>query len=657
MPIPLGLSLWAYPSGPSPLGDTMLVLIMDLNLNDAPHEEGEGVADYSRGRAFLRAQSKILPQQPGVYRMIGADGEILYVGKARYLAKRVASYSQTGKLSSRMMQMVSLTTGLDMTVTHSEVEALLLESNLIKQHKPRFNILLKDDKSFAHILITGAHAFPQITKHRGAQKRKGSYFGPFASTGAVNRTVSALARAFLLRNCSDNIFATRSRPCLQYQIKRCTAPCVGLVSAQEYAVQVENACQFLSGQSQKVQRDYATKMQEAADRLDYETAALWRNRIRALTAIQANQDINMRTLKDADIIALSRMAGQSCIQIFFVRGGANYGNAAYFPHHTKEADDSDILSAFIGQFYDERVPPPLILVSGAVAGVELLAQAFALRTGKKCEISTPKKGGRRQIMQMAQKNAEDALARKSAEQASQQKILENLAQIFDMAEAPHRIEIYDNSHIQGAHAVGAMVVAGEEGFVKSAYRKFNMKIDAHGDDLAMMKHMIFRRFERALKEDPDRLVTKWPDLVLIDGGQGQLNAVCDVMEHLGLRDITIVAIAKGPERHKGRERFFMKGRKSFSLPDESTLYFLQRLRDEAHRFVIGAHRAKRKKQAFGSVLDEIPNIGAKRKKALLAHFGSAKAVAAAGVRDLKSVDGISQAIAIKIYDWFHQSAS
>ena len=619
--------------------------------------------DFAKGLAFLKSKIKTLPHQPGVYRMFDAADNCLYVGKARHLARRVTSYTQPNRLSTRLMQMVALTRKLEITVTNSEVEALLLESNLIKQHRPRFNILLKDDKSFAYILITGDHDYPQMTKHRGAQRRKGQYFGPFASAGAVNRTLSSLSRAFLLRNCSDSYYDARSRPCLQYQIKRCTAPCVGMVSVADYARQVAAAQKFLSGQSAAIQREYATAMQDASDELDFETAAIWRNRIRALTAIQANQDINTDGLGDADIIALHRSGGQSCVQIFFIRSDTNFGNAAYFPKHEAEAETADVLTAFIGQFYDERIPPAKILVSAQPAQTALLADALSKIAERKIEISTPQRGTRRQLMANAIKNAEEALARHQADSASQIRLLGQLAETFGLESPPERIEIYDNSHIQGAHAIGAMVVAGREGFIKSAYRKFNMKSEgkhaaSDGDDFAMMRQMIFRRFERALKEDPDRQLTSWPDLLLIDGGRGQLNAVHEVMDELGLEDIAVVAISKGPDRNAGKEQFHIRGQDNFTLPmDSPAMHFLQRLRDESHRFAIGTHRAKRTKQALSSPLDNVPGIGARRKKALLTHFGSARAVSRAGVRDLAAVEGISQAIARRIYDWFHRAGA
>ena len=648
-----------------------------------------GEPDFGRGLAYLKAQVKTLPHQPGVYRMFNAAGESLYVGKARYLARRVTSYTQPNRLSNRLVQMVAETVHLEITVTTSEVEALLLEANLIKRLRPRYNILLKDDKSFAHILLTTQHGFPQMTKYRGAQKRDGVYFGPFASAGAVNRTLSALSRAFLLRTCTDAMFDSRSRPCLQYQIKRCSAPCVGYVSEADYADQVTEARAFLSGRSDDIQRGYAAAMQAASDELEFETAAIWRNRIRALTAIQANQDINLQGLIDADIIAVHRFGGLSAVQIFFIRGGANFGNTAFFPKYQDglktgehpedgpedrpEADtqtntetdtgDGDVIAAFISQFYDDRLPPKLILVSALPDEAGLLAEALSVSAGHKVELSRPQRGTRRKLVDMALRNAEEALSRKLADTSSQARLLGGVAELFDMDGPPHRIEIYDNSHIHGAHAVGGMVVAGPDGFMKSAYRKFNMKEDgAHGvtdgDDFAMMRQMIFRRFERALKEDPGRETTNWPDLLLVDGGRGQLNAVTGVMAELGLDDICVVGVSKGPDRNAGREQFHMAGRDTFTLPhSDPVMHYLQRLRDEAHRFAIGSHRARRTKQSFKNPLDGVPGIGPRRKKALLAHFGSARSVARAGVRDLQAVDGVSAALAQAIYDWFHEAKS
>jgi excinuclease ABC subunit C len=561
------------------------------------------------------------------------------------------------------MRMVSETETLEVIVTKSEIEALLLESNLIKKLKPRYNILLRDDKSLPQILLTADHAFGQLTKHRGRKTRKGDYFGPFASAGAVNRTVADLARAFMLRTCSDSIFSARTRPCLQYQIKRCSGPCVGLVSEADYAAQLDQARRFLSGESAEIQRDYATRMHEAADELAFETAAIWRNRIRALSGIQASQDINVPNLRDADIIAVARSGERSCIQTFFIRGGSNYGNRSYFLTHNADSTAADVLTAFLGQFYDDKDPPAEILLSDEAREQNLIAEALSTRAGRKIKVSMPQRGARRKLAAMAIHNAEEALARNLADTSSQRRLLGELGELFGLEAAPERVEIYDNSHIQGQHAVGGMVVAGPEGFNKAAYRKFNIRDDGieavkGGDDFAMMRQVIHRRFKRALKEDPDRASGNWPNLLLIDGGKGQLSSVLEIMDDLGVSDITVVAISKGPDRNAGREQFHMRGRDSFTLsPQASAMHFLQRLRDEAHRWAIGTHRAKRQKTELTSPLDGVPGIGPKRKKALLAHFGSARAISSAGLDDLESVDGISKAVAQQIYDWFYNGHS
>jgi len=612
--------------------------------------------DLGRGLAYLKSEVKTLTGDPGVYRMLNGAGEALYVGKARNLARRVNSYTQPNRLSNRLMRMVSETETLEVIVTRSEVEALLLESNLIKRLKPRYNILLRDDKSLPQILLTADHPFGQLKKHRGRKTRKGDYFGPFASAGAVNRTVADLARAFMLRTCSDSVFSARTRPCLQYQIKRCSGPCVDLVSREDYAAQLDQASRFLSGESATIQRDYAERMHAAADKLEFETAAIWRNRIRALSGIQASQDINVPNLKDADIIAVARSGERSCIQTFFIRGGSNYGNRPYFLSHNADSSAADVLTAFLGQFYDDKDPPPEILLSDEPGDMELLASALSARAGHAVRLSRPQRGARTKLTGMARHNAEEALARHLADTGSQRRLL---AELFAMEAPPERVEVYDNSHIQGRHAVGGMIVAGPDGFNKAAYRKFNIRDDgAHavtqGDDFAMMRQVIHRRFERVLKEDPDRTGGTWPDLLLIDGGKGQLGAVSEVMDDLGVSDIAVVAISKGPDRNAGREQFHMRGRETFTLsPQASAMHFLQRLRDEAHRYAIGTHRARRQKSELTSPLDGVPGIGPKRKKALLAHFGSARAVAAAGLEDLESVDGISKAVAKQLYDWFY----
>ena len=615
--------------------------------------------DLGRGLAYLKSEVKTLTGDPGVYRMLNGAGEALYVGKARNLARRVTSYTQPNRLSNRLMRMVSETETLEVIVTRSEVEALLLESNLIKRLKPRYNILLRDDKSLPQILLTADHPFGQLKKHRGRKTRKGDYFGPFASAGAVNRTVADLARAFMLRTCSDSVFSARTRPCLQYQIKRCSGPCVDLVSREDYAAQLDQARRFLSGESATIQRDYAERMHAAADKLEFETAAIWRNRIRALSGIQASQDINVPNLKDADIIAVARSGERSCIQTFFIRGGSNYGNRPYFLSHNADSSAADVLTAFLGQFYDDKDPPPEILLSDEPEDMELLASALSARAGHAVRLSRPQRGARTKLTGMARHNAEEALARHLADTGSQRRLLAELAELFAMEAPPERVEVYDNSHIQGRHAVGGMIVAGPDGFNKAAYRKFNIRDDgAHavtqGDDFAMMRQVIHRRFERVLKEDPDRTGGTWPDLLLIDGGKGQLGAVSEVMDDLGVSDIAVVAISKGPDRNAGREQFHMRGRETFTLsPQASAMHFLQRLRDEAHRYAIGTHRARRQKSELTSPLDGVPGIGPKRKKALLAHFGSARAVAAAGLEDLESVDGISKAVAKQLYDWFY----
>ena len=619
--------------------------------------------DIWRGIGYLKDQLKTLTNDPGVYRMTNGKGEVLYVGKARNLVRRVTSYTQPNRLSNRIMRMVSETEKLEVIVTKSEIEALLLESNLIKKMKPRYNILLKDDKSLPQILLTDDHEFGQLTKHRGRKNRKGDYFGPFASAGSVNRTVADLARAFMLRTCSDSVFSARTRPCLQYQIKRCTAPCVGHVTREDYKKQMGQARRFLSGGSAEIQREYAQKMHDAADKLEFETAAIWRNRIRALTGIQANQDINLPNLPDADIVALARSGERSCIQIFFIRSGSNYGNRPYFLTHNSETASGDILGAFLGQFYEDKEPPPEILMSDEPTDKDLLVDALSTQAGRVVHLSRPQRGPRTKLTQMASRNAEEALARNLANTASQKKLLTELAETLGLSRVPERIEVYDNSHIQGRHAVGGMIVAGPEGFNKSAYRRFNIRDEGkhatnQGDDFAMMRQVIHRRLERAQKEDPNRISGNWPDLMLIDGGKGQLSSVCGVMDELGIDDIDVVAISKGPDRHAGREQFHIRGRSSFTLPPHSSaMHFLQRLRDESHRYAIGTHRSKRQKTELTSPLDAVPGIGPKRKKALLAHFGSARSVAAAGLSDLEAVEGISTKFAQQIYDWFYSGHS
>ncbi|MGE0722961.1 MAG: excinuclease ABC subunit UvrC [Alphaproteobacteria bacterium] len=603
----------------------------------------------------IRAALRTMPLGPGVYRMVDSRGDVLYVGKARSLRRRVVNYTHVDQLSNRLRRMVAETARVEIVTTHTEVEALLLESNLIKRHRPRFNVLLRDDKSFPFILLTGDHPFPQIAKHRGSRSRPGSYFGPFASAGAVNRTIIALQRAFLIRNCADTVFAQRTRPCLQYQIKRCTAPCVGRVSAQSYAGQVGDAEAFLSGRSRAVQGAFAERMQAASTALDFETAAMYRDRIRALTQIQAHQDINVEGINEADVIAVHQAGGHTCIQVFFFRGGQNLGNHPYFPSHDRQVPADEVLAAFIGQFYDDKPPPGLILLSHAPAEQDLLGEALAVRAERRVDLVMPQRGDKRNLVEHALANAREALGRRLAESSNQRRLLEGVARVFALPATPERVEVYDNSHIQGTNAVGAMIVAGPEGFVKGAYRKFTIRTPgAAGDDFAMMREVFQRRFARALKEDPERAGAEWPDLVLIDGGAGQLSAATQILAELGVADVPLVAIAKGPDRDAGRERFFLEGSPPVSLePRDPVLYFLQRLRDEAHRFAIGTHRARRTKALGASPLDEVPGIGPRRKRALLHHFGSARAVARAGLADLEAVAGINKTVAKVIYDHFH----
>jgi len=608
------------------------------------------------GREVIRAALNNLPLKPGVYRMIDARGEVLYVGKAKALRKRVASYANVGGLSGRIARMVARVAGLEIVTTHTEAEALILEASLIKRYKPPFNVLLRDDKSFPYILITGDHDWPRLTKHRGAQNRKGDYFGPFASAGAVNDTLSILERAFLLRSCSDAVFKGRSRPCLLYQIKRCAAPCVGRISANDYARLVEDASRFLSGKSRAIQDAFSRQMQAAADRLDYEQAAVLRDRIRALTQIQARQTMVPAKLDEADVIAAIQQGGQTCIQVFFVRAGQNWGNRAYFPRHEKSQALGEVLAAFIAQFYDNKLPPTQVLLNAEIDNPALLREALSIKAGRRVALITPRRGAKRALVAHAERNAQDALALRLAENASHRRALEALAGALDLETPPRRIEVYDNSHISGTSALGGMIVVTPDGFQKNAYRTFNTKDRdiAPGDDYAMMREVLRRRFSRLVRDDPDHRGADWPDLVLVDGGAGQLSAARAVLEDLGLTDLAIAAIAKGPDRNAGRERFFMPGRAPFELSTSSeALYFLQRLRDEAHRFAIGSHRARRRKTAFRSILDDVPGIGPRRKRALLNHFGAATAVASAGLAELEAVAGVSRKLARTIYDHFH----
>lgn len=619
--------------------------------------------DLAAGVAVVRDLVRTLTGSPGVYRMINADGDVLYVGKARNLRRRVAQYASPARMPHRISRMVAETTAIEIVITHTEVEALLLESNLIKRLKPRYNILLRDDKSFPYILITADHRSPRLMKHRGAQTRPGHYFGPFATVGAVNRTISAMQRAFLLRNCSDSVFRNRSRPCLQYQIKRCAAPCVDYVSDDGYAALVKEARSFLAGGSETIREEMVKRMHEASDALDFETAAVYRDRIQALAAVRTHQDINVEGLGDADVFAVHAEGPSSCIQVFFFRGGGNYGNRAYFPGHDGSWSPEEILSAFIAQFYDNKPPPRQILVSHVLPERDLLAEALSVRAGARVGVVTPVRGQKRKLVAHAEVNARDALARRQAQSASHRRLLRDVAQTFDLDAPPRRIEVYDNSHLQGSEAVGAMIVFGPDGFEKSAYRKFTIRdvappggreagtdAMARGDDYAMMRQVLRRRLVRAQKDEGELR----PDLMLIDGGPGQLAAACEIADELGETGAAIVAISKGPDRNAGRERFHMRGRAAFTLPDRKpVLYFLQRLRDEAHRFAVETHRARRTKATNRSSLDEIAGIGAKRKRALLHHFGSAREVSRAGLADLERVDGISKTFARRIYEYFH----
>jgi len=618
--------------------------------------ETEDGVSLARGLSVLRQNLKHMPLDPGVYRMIDVRGDPIYVGKARQLKKRVTNYTHIDRLPYRLRRMVAETCSMEIVVTHTEVEALLLESNLIKRFSPRYNVLLRDDKSFPYILLTGDHDYPQIVKHRGVHKRKGSYFGPFASAKLVNKTVTALEKAFLLRSCSDADFASRKRPCLKYQIKRCSAPCVGKINADDYAALTKDAQAYLTGASRKVQDQLASDMEQAATDLQFERAAKLRDRLRAMTAIQSHQDINVAgVLDNADVIALHQEGGVSCVQVFFFRAGRNYGNRAYFPSHDKSTEKSAVLAAFVGQFYDDKPVPPQIMLSHPVDDAELLIQALSDRAQRRVDLLIPRRGAKHDIMKTALRNAREAFERRQAESSTQLKLLRGVADQFGLEAPPNRIEVYDNSHIQGAYAIGAMICAGPDGYMKNSYRKFDIKRDgAAGDDFAMMREVLERRFARATKEDPERERGQWPDLVLIDGGMGQLNAVVSVLSELGIDDVPLVSMAKGPDRDAGREWFYLPGREAFQMePRDPVLYYLQRLRDEAHRFAIGTHRAKRSSAIKKSPLDEIAGIGPGRKKALLHHFGSARAVGRAGLADLERVDGISKAVAQKIYDYFH----
>ncbi len=607
------------------------------------------------GVTIIETALETMPANPGVYRMLDAKGDALYVGKAKNLKKRVVSYTQVSRLPERLRRMVADTAAMEILTTHTEAEALLLEANLIKRLKPRYNILLRDDKSYSWLMLTEDQPFPQITKHRGARVRKASYWGPFASAWSVGQTVQAIQRVFLIRNCPDTVFANRTRPCLLYQIKRCSAPCVGRISETDYDLLVNQAKAFLSGKSGAVQKELATEMELAAEKLEFERAAAIRDRIRGLTYIQGSDVINPASLTDADVIALHQEAGQSCVQVFFIRGGRNNGNRSVFPAHSKGEEPAQVMAAFIAQFYDDKPPPPLLLLSNEPEDAELLAEALSLKAEHKISLLVPKRGEKYDVVKHAATNAREALERKLAETAGQGKLLAAVGNVFNLPEPPTRIETYDNSHIMGTSAYGVMVAAGPEGFIKSAYRKFAIKtMITPGDDFAMMREVLQRRFSRALAENPDRSDETWPSLILIDGGAGQLSAVTGIMADLGLADIPLVAIAKGPDRDAGREWFHTNGREPFQLPPrDPVLYFLQRLRDEAHRFAITTHRNARSKKITVSELDDVEGIGPARKKALLNHFGSASAVKAAGLKALEAVTGINKTTARTIYAYFH----
>jgi excinuclease ABC subunit C len=621
-------------------------------------QDGDQNSDNTAtGHAVIQAYLKTLDGSPGVYRMLNTASEVLYVGKARNLKARVSNYARPSGHSGRIARMIRETATMMFLTTRTETEALLLEQNLIKQLKPRYNVLLRDDKSFPNILIPTEHAFPMIKKHRGKKSEKGAYFGPFASAGAVNRTLNQLQRVFLLRTCTDATFDTRTRPCLLFQIKRCAAPCVGKVSESDYAALVGDATNFLNGKTTTVQSNLAKTMNDASEAMEFERAAALRDRIKALTQVQQTQGINPAGVAEADVIALHLDQGQACVQVFFIRANQSWGNRDFYPKTGAGAEEPEIMEAFLAQFYDDKEPPRLILLSHPVDNADLVTQLLSDRAGRRVTIGVPMRGEKANLVENAARNARESLARRMAESSTQTKLLNGLAEAFDLEAAPKRIEVYDNSHIQGTNAVGGMIVSGQDGFLKSQYRKFNIKSDAgaNSDDFGMMKEVLTRRFERLLKEDPDRKSDAWPDLLLIDGGAGQVSAVAGIMADLGVDDIAIVGVAKGVDRDAGKEEFHRPGQPVMALRmNDPVLYFVQRLRDEAHRWAIGAHRAKRAKAISATPLDDIPGIGATRKRALLAHFGSAKAVARAGLTDLTAVAGISEAMAQTISDYFSE---
>ena len=609
-----------------------------------------------KGHEVVKSYLKTLDGSPGVYRMLDASGAVLYVGKARNLKKRVSNYAKPNGHSARIGRMISNTNSMMFLTTQTESEALLLEQNLIKQLKPRYNVLLRDDKSFPNIMISSSHEFPKIAKHRGRKSKGAEYFGPFASVGSVNRTLHQLQRIFLLRNCTDSDFATRTRPCLQYQIARCSGPCVGKINTKDYNQLVNDARKFLQGKSTKIQENMALEMANASNSLEFERAAGLRDRIRALTNVQSSQGINPKTVNEADVVALHMDGDQACVQVFFIRANQNWGNRAFYPRNTSGADADEVMESFIAQFYDNKTPPKLVLISSVVANIDLLTDVLSSKRGSKVEIIEPKRGERAELIINSLRNARESLARKMSESATQEKLLKGVAEVFKLKGMPRRVEVYDNSHIQGAFAVGAMIASGPEGYIKSGYRKFNIRYEntVAGDDFGMMKEVLERRFKALIKEDPNRKSENWPDLLLIDGGAGQVSAVSEILSKLGVKDVPFVGVAKGVDRDQGKEEFYRIGKPVFALQrNDPVLYFIQRLRDEAHRFAITTHRAKRSKAIGITTLDEVPGVGAMRKKSILSHFGSAKAASRASLKDLKAVDGLSNTLAQVIYDFFH----
>jgi excinuclease ABC subunit C len=619
---------------------------------------GADTPDFDTGIAAIRNVLKTLPLKPGVYRMHDARGDVLYVGKARALKNRVGNYVQIDRLANRLRRMVALTRSMTIVTTNSEAEALLLEAQLIKRYRPAYNVLLRDDKSFPFILLRADHKFPRIQKHRGARRHKGQYYGPFASAGSVNQTLNALQKLFLLRSCTDSFFNNRDRPCLLYQIKRCSAPCVGRIDDASYDSLVADAKSFLDGKSSAVQAKLAKEMESAAEALDFERAAMVRDRLRALTFIQGSQAINAEGVGDADIFALAHRNGVMGIQAFFIRGGQNWGHRSFFPAHVAEMSEDEVFTSFLAQFYEDVPPAKSIFLDRQLTEADLLAQALSERAERKIEISMPQRGDRVRLVKQATRNAEEALDRRLAETTTQGKLLQEVADLFELPEPPRRIEVYDNSHIQGTNALGAMIVAGPEGFIKGQYRKFNIKNPdtAPGDDFAMMREVMARRFGRLMEDTEPERDENWPDLVLIDGGKGQMSSVMQIVRELGVEDVAFIGVSKGPDRHAGRETFHFPDGREFTLPvNAPVMFYLQRLRDEAHRFAIGAHRAKRSKAITVSPLDEVPGIGPSRKKALLMHFGTARAVRNASLEDLQRTPGVSAAVAQTVYDYYHSN--